>query len=133
METRVAADNQEPSIAELIKSIVAESKDFVRAEVDLTKADLKRTLKLAAFALVFFTAGGVLLAFALSLLAAAIVLAAHGTPVAAMLAAAAVDIAVGGGAIGWLIVKLRSPSDGDDDAKTKAVAPVNTQQRSEIS
>jgi Putative Actinobacterial Holin-X, holin superfamily III len=132
METRVVPDNQEPSLSDLLRSILAEAKEFMKAEVDLTKADLKSTLKMAAFALVVFTAGGVLLAFALSMIAAAIVLAAHGNAVQALLAAAAVDLIVAGSAIIWLLLRLRSPSS--TDANTHAgVRSVPTQSGSEMS
>lgn len=84
----------EPSLAELVRSIVEQSKVFVRAELDLIKMEARQNATRAIIALVAVLMCGVLLSLALSFGAAAAVLAREGSPVSALLTAAAVDVGV---------------------------------------
>jgi hypothetical protein len=85
--------NQE-SLPDLLRSIADQAQTFVRAEVQLLKLESTRTITRAAVALMVLLASGLLLAIALSLAAAAIVVASGASPQAALLTAAGVDLSV---------------------------------------
>src|ERR1700753_2079167 len=90
---------EEPSIGQLLRGALDDVNKLVRAEVDLLKADLGKTLKLTAAFLIVVTAGSVLLGLTLSLLLAALVLSLGGNAPEALLAAAAGNTAVAGGGV----------------------------------
>jgi hypothetical protein len=98
---------EEPSLKDLIGVALDDARDLLRAEIDIAKADATQVLKLTAFALVVVTAGSVLLALAISLLLAALVLALQGTPVQALLSAAAGNCVICGAGLAWLMQQLR--------------------------
>lgn len=102
--------NQE-SLPELIRSIADQAQTFVRAEVQLLKVESARTITRAAVALVVLLASGLLLAIALSLVAAAVVVAADGSPQAALLTAAAVDLVVAGASTFFVLRWARKPAE----------------------
>lgn len=82
------------SLPELLRSIADQAQTFVRAEVSLVKLEAQRTVTSAAIALLVLVASGILLAIALSLVAAAIVVVRGGSAGAALLTAAGVDLLV---------------------------------------
>jgi hypothetical protein len=82
------------SLSELLRSIADQAQTFVRAEVSLIKLEAQRTVTSAAIALLVLVASGILLAFALSLSAAAVVLLRGGSTGVALLTAAGVDLIV---------------------------------------
>ncbi|HTU58227.1 MAG TPA: phage holin family protein, partial [Polyangiales bacterium] len=82
------------SLPELLRSIADQAQTFVKAEVSLIKLEAQRTVTSAAVALLVLIASGVLLAVALSLLAAGVVLLRGGSVGAAALTAAGVDLVV---------------------------------------
>jgi len=87
------AEIEEPSLAELVRSIVDQSQEFVRAEIDLIKVEARQQLTRGVIAFAVVLASGVLLSSALALVTAAIVLAQAGLG-PALLAAAAVQVLV---------------------------------------
>jgi hypothetical protein len=84
-----------------------DARDLLRAEIDIAKADATQVLKVTAYSLVVVTAGGVLLALAISLSLAALVLALRGTPVQALLSAAAGNCVICGAGIAGLMLQVR--------------------------
>jgi hypothetical protein len=124
-------DVREPSIAELLRLVIDEGQTFLRAEVSLLKAESAQTLKRAALILVFVMAGAMLLVLAISLVAAAVVLAADGSAVQALLAAAGVDCAFGLIAGIWLWARLRS--NKRETPKTEGRMPLPPQAGSQLS
>jgi hypothetical protein len=98
---------EEPSLKDLMRVALDDARDLLRAELEIAKADATQVLKITAFALVVVTAAGVLLALAISLSLAALVLALRGTPVQALLSAAAGNCVICGGGITWLMLQLR--------------------------
>lgn len=115
-----APQSEEPSLGELLSSIVEQSKAFARAEIDLLKVEGKQGLTKAVLALIVVMSSAVLVSIALSLIAAAIVLARHGSPALALLMAAAVHVLVAGSAVAWLVARFRKASDAA--ASTAAIA-----------
>jgi hypothetical protein len=95
------------SFSDLLSAVVQEGQAFVRAEAALLKVEAREVLTLAALSLVLITGSGLLLAIALSLGAAAWVLAAHGSTVAALLVAAAVDVVISAVAISFMLLRIR--------------------------
>jgi hypothetical protein len=124
---------REPSLPELVRSALDDARELVRAEVDLLKADLKTTLKVAATALIVLTAAGVLLALTLSLLTAAVVLALHGSATEALVAAAAINALVSGGGILWLRGVIRKGAQAPKEHAAHVVAAPPPQPRSHAS
>ena len=102
--------NQE-SLPELVRSIADQAQTFVRAEVQLLKVEASRTITRAAVALVVLMASGLLLAIALSLVAAATVVATGASPQAALLTAAAVDLIVASAATFFVLRWARKPAE----------------------
>jgi hypothetical protein len=82
------------SLPDLLRSIADQAQTFVRAEVALIKLEAQRTVTSAIIALLVLVAGGILLAIALSLVAASIVVLRGGSAGAALLTAAGVDLIV---------------------------------------
>ena len=123
----------EPSLTELVRGALSDARELARAEVDLIKADLKTTLKLAACTLIVVTAAGVLSALALSLLTAACVLALHGNATQALLSAAAMNTLVSAGGIVWLRGLLRRNAQTAKEDVTRAVKAPSSQPRSHAS
>jgi len=82
------------SLTELLRSIADQAQTFVKAEVGLIKLEAQRTVTSAAVALLVLVASGILLAIALSLLAAGIVMLRGGSTGTALLVAAGVDLVV---------------------------------------
>jgi hypothetical protein len=114
-----ASDVQQASFAELLRQVVQDGQTFLRAETELLKVEARTTLKTAALYLVLVMGSGLLLAIALSLIAAAIVIAAHGCAAAALLTAAAVDVVVSASAITFMIMKVRQSSQKAAAATTQ--------------
>jgi hypothetical protein len=104
------------SFTELVRTVVQEGQAFVRAEAALLKVEARETATLAAVYLVLITGSGLLLAAALSLAAAAWVLAAHGSTVAALLAAAGVDVFISAVAISYMLLRLRQKASTSETA-----------------
>jgi uncharacterized membrane protein YqjE len=98
---------EEPSLPELLRSIVDQAQLFARAELALLKVEARQGALKAALILAVVLGGSLLLAIALSLCAAAAVLARHGSPAAALLTAAGVDVLFAALATAWLIVRVR--------------------------
>lgn len=96
---------------ELLRSIYDQAQVFVKAELELLKVESKSILTKAALGLVVVVGSGLLLAIGLSLVAAAIVLMRGGSPVAALLTAAGVDVLVSALAIGLFLVMARKRVD----------------------
>jgi hypothetical protein len=125
------SDVQQASFAELLRQVVQDGQTFLRAETELLKVEAKTSLKTATLYLVLTTGSGLLLAIALSLIAAAIVIAAHGSAAAALLTAAGVDLVVSASAITFMIMKVRQTTHKAAAAATQlASAP---QHGSEVS
>lgn len=82
------------SLPELLRSIADQAQTFVRAEIALIKLESQRTVTAAAIALLVLVGSGLLLAIAVSLVAAAIVVVRGGSAGAALLTAAGVDLLV---------------------------------------
>jgi hypothetical protein len=82
------------SLPDLLRSIADQAQTFVKAEVGLIKLEAQRTVTSAAIALLVLVASGILLAISLSLVAAGIVVLRGGSPAAALLTAAGVDLIV---------------------------------------
>lgn len=110
----------EPSLGELLSSIVDQSKVFARAEVDLLKVEAKQNLTKAVLSLIVVLSSAVLLSIALSLIGAAIVIARQGSPALALLTAAGVHIVISASAVIWLVAKLRKATE----AVATAAAPL---------
>lgn len=89
-----SAPNPEPTLPELLRSIYDQAQVFVKAELELLKLESKSTLTRAAVGLVLIMGSGLLLAIALSGIAAAVVLLRGGSAAAALLTAAGVDLLV---------------------------------------
>jgi hypothetical protein len=124
---------EEPSLAQLVRSTLDDVRDLLRAEIDLLKIDAKQVLKHAAAALIVLTASGVLLALMLSLLTAAVVLALHGNPTQALLAAALANLLVSGAAILWLRGLLRKGAQATKEDAAQVVGATSSQPRSHAS
>jgi hypothetical protein len=121
--SKAALEPAEPSLAELVRSIVEQSKVFVRAELDLIKLEARQNATRAIIAFVVVMICGVLLSLALSFGTAAMVLAHNGSPVAALLTAAGVDL---GAVLIMLIatlVTLRKRSAAPPSAESLATPP----------
>jgi len=101
----------EPSVPELPRSIYDQAQVFVKAEIELLKLEAKSTITKAAVGLVVVMGSGLLLAIALSLVAAAIVLMQGGSAVAALLTAAGVDVFVSVVAVSFLVWMARRGVD----------------------
>jgi Putative Actinobacterial Holin-X, holin superfamily III len=110
----------EPSLGELLSSIVDQTKVFARAEIDLLKLEAKDGLTKAAIGLIVVLSGAVLVGISLSLVGAAIVLARHGSPALALVTAAIIQMLIAVVAVVWLIARLKKPAD--TVAKTTAIA-----------
>jgi hypothetical protein len=82
------------SLPDLLRSIADQAQTFVRAEVALIKLEAQRTVTSAAVALLVLVASGLLVAIAVSVLAAGAVVLRGGSPGAALLTAAGVDVTV---------------------------------------
>jgi hypothetical protein len=115
------AHPQQPSLTDLVRLVLDDTGKLVKAEAQLLKADLTKTLKLSFAFLIVLTASGLLLALMLSLLLAALVLSVHGTPTQALLAAALGNALIGGGGIGWLFVQLRNAAETTEEDAAKLV------------
>jgi hypothetical protein len=102
---------QEPSLPELLRSIYDQAQVFVKAEIELLKLESKSVITKAAVGLVVVMGSGLLLAIALSLVAAAIVLMQGGSPAAALLTAAGVDLLVSVVAVSFLVWTARKRVD----------------------
>jgi hypothetical protein len=90
--SKAALEPAEPSLAELVRSIVEQSKVFVRAELDLIKVEARQNATRAIIAFIAVMMGCFLLSLALSFAAAAVVLARNGSAASALLTAAGVDL-----------------------------------------
>jgi hypothetical protein len=115
-------DLEPPSLAQLVRMALDDAGKLVRAEVDLAKADLGKTLKLTAAFLIVVTASGVLLALTVSLLLAALVLSLHGTTAEALLAAAAGNGLISGLGILWLKQQVSKASAAAEEATPKPIS-----------
>jgi hypothetical protein len=82
------------SLSDLLRSIADQAQTFIRAEVALIKLEAQRTVTSAIIALLVLVASGILLAIALSLVAAGLVVLRGGSAAAALLTAAGVDLIV---------------------------------------
>ena len=102
---------QEPSLPELLRSVYDQAQVFVKAELELLKLESKTVITKAAVGLVVVMGSGLLLAIALSLVAAAVVLMQGGSPAAALLTAAGVDVLVSGVAVAFLVWTARKRVD----------------------
>ena len=110
---------KQESLPELLRSIADQAQTFVRAEVQLLKVESARTITRAAVALVVLLASGLLIALALSLAAAATVIASGASPQAALLTAAAVDLVVAVVST-WLVIQwARKPAEATAAAATQ--------------
>lgn len=98
---------QEPSLPELVRSIYDQAQVFAKAELELFKLESKSVLTKAAVALVVVIGSGLLLAIGLSLVAAAIVLLRGGSPAAALLTAAGVDVLVSALGVTAMMIVLK--------------------------
>jgi uncharacterized membrane protein YqjE len=116
-------DVREPSLAELLRLVIDEAQTFLRAEISLLKAESTQTLKIAALILVLVMSGGTLLVMAFALVGAAVVLAAGGDAVQALLAAAGVDALFGLAAGAWLWSRLRSSKRETPANETRVPVP----------
>jgi hypothetical protein len=112
---------QQPSLADLARLVLDDAGKLVKAEAQLLKADLAKTLKLSFAFLIVLTASGLLLASMLSLLMAALVLALHGTPTQALLAAALGNALIGCGGLAWLSIQLRNAARTTEEDAAKLV------------
>jgi hypothetical protein len=92
MSSPVPVQPEEPSLPTLLRSIADQAQEFARAELQLVKVEAKQTVSRASLVFAVVLIAPVLLAIALSLTAAAIVLARGGSAVAALLTAAGVDL-----------------------------------------
>jgi hypothetical protein len=121
--SKVALEQAEPSLSELVRSIVDQSKVFVRAELELLKLETRQNATRAIVAFTVVLSCGFLLALALSFGAAALVLARHGSPTIALFTAAVVDL----GAVLILLVAtfvmLRKRSAASPSAQVLTNAP----------
>ncbi|MET0387013.1 MAG: phage holin family protein [Polyangiales bacterium] len=97
----------DPSLPELLRSIADQAQDFARAEIELVKLEARQSLTKAVLMLVIIIGSGILLAIALSLVAAAIVVARDGSPALALLTAAGVDVVVASIALAFMISRTR--------------------------
>jgi uncharacterized membrane protein YqjE len=107
------AKQSEPSLAELVRLAINEARDLAKAELALLKVEGKQYALLGAVALIVATAGTVLATLSLCMLAASIVLAAHGSASAALIAAAAVAalvVAIGLTFCTWQLKRQRAAS-----------------------
>lgn len=111
---------QAGSFADLLRTVVHEGQTFLRVETALLKVEARETLKLAVLYLVLVMGSGLLLAIALSLIAAAIVLAADGSAIAALLSAAAVDVVVAAVAVSYMVLRIRAKSANQPEAPAAA-------------
>jgi hypothetical protein len=116
----------EPSIGQLLRLALDDVNKLVRAEVDLLKADLGKTLKLTAVLLIVVTAGSVLAGLTLSMLLAALVLALDGSATQALLAAAGGNAVVVAGGVIFLVMKLKQ-AVAKTAEDTAPVRPQNTE------
>ena len=112
------SEAQAGSFADLLRTVVHEGQTFVRAETALLKVEARETLKLAVLYLVLVMSSGLLVAIALSLVAAALVLAADGSAIAALLSAAAVDLVVAGAAVTFMVLRIRAKNAKDNQAQS---------------
>ena len=128
------SEAQAGSFADLLRTVVHEGQTFIRAETALLKVEARETLKLAVLYLVLVMGSGLLLAIALSLVAAALVLAADGSAIAALLSAAAVDLVVAGAAVTFMVLRIRAKNAKDNQAHpTEPGSSELTHARSELS
>jgi len=123
-----APQTPEPSVPELLRSIYEQGQVFVKAELELLKLESKSVLTRAAVALIVLTGSGLLLAIALSLVAAAIVLLRGGSAAAALLTAAAVDLVVALVSTGFVIWGTRKRVDKAASATASATQLSNLPQ-----
>lgn len=121
--SKVALEPAEPSMAELVRSIVDQSQVFVRAELDLIKVEARQNATRAIIALVVALICSSLLAFTLSLGAAALVLTRHGSPTAALWTAAGVDFGAVLLSLVVTFVMLRKRSTAQRPTSSLANAP----------
>lgn len=112
---------QLPSLTDLARLVLDDAGKLVKAEAHLLKADLSKTLKLTFAFLIVLTASGLLLALMLSLLLAALVLALHGTPTQALLAAALGNALIGCGGLLWLFIQVRNAAGTSEEDAAKLV------------
>lgn len=110
---------EEAPLPELLRAIADQAQEFARAEIGLVKIEAKQGATKAAIVLIVVTGSALLLAIALSLIAAAVVIARHGSPAAALLTAAGVDLLVAGVAIAWMISRLRRRTSNNGAASTR--------------
>jgi hypothetical protein len=110
MSSPVPVQPEEPSLPALLRSIADQAQEFARAELQLVKVEAKQTLSRASLVFAVVLIAPVLLALALSLAAAAIVLARDGSAVAALLTAAGVDLLGACIAVGLVFQAVRKRS-----------------------
>ena len=109
--------SREPSVPELLRTIAEQGQVFVKAELELLKRESKDAVTRAAVALTVIVVSGLLLAIALSMVAAAIALALEGSPTTALLMAAGVDALVAATAV---IIVLRWATGKSADVEASA-------------
>jgi hypothetical protein len=112
---------QQPSLTELVRLVLDDAGKLIKAEAQLLKADLNKTLKLSFAFLIVLTASGLLLAMMLSLLLAALVLALHGTPTQAQLGAALGNALIACGGLVWLLIQFRNAATTVEEDAAKLV------------
>ena len=113
----------EPSLSELVRSIVEQSKVFLRAELDLIKLEARQNATRAIIAFVVVLISGFLLSLALSFGAAALVLARDGSATSALLTAAGVDLGLVMIMLLATFVMLRKRTAASPSAESLANAP----------
>ena len=107
------------STADLVKEAVEEAKQLVRIEAELAKEEVKKEAKQAEGAGIAFGAAAAFAIVCLSLLGVAIVIAAGGTPVAALITAGVCLLIAGGAAgIGYALVPKKPLEHSKERAET---------------
>jgi hypothetical protein len=113
--------SHQPTLAELLRRLLDDFGQLIKAEALLIKADVTKTLKLSFALLIVLMASGLLLALMLSLLLAALVVALRGTPVQALVAAAFGNGLIACTGIAWLSVQLRKAAGTQTEDTSKLV------------
>lgn len=107
------------STADLVKEAVEDAKRLVRIEVELAKEEVKKEAKQAEGAGIAFAAAAAFASVCLSLLGVAIVIAAGGTAVAALVVAGVCLVIAGiAAAVGWALVPKKPLEHTIEHAET---------------